>query len=79
VNVSEGEGSEVAAILTEPQSLNSGNGVIEGGVQLVVDLVADTVFLATNDTNFDFQDLVHGSSALQELLGDLEVFCQRNG
>ncbi len=80
VHVAERRREEVPTALIT--SAESGQRVLEvalGGVELVVDLVGHTVFLAADHTDLDLQDDPGRGSLGQQFLGDLEVLVQRHG
>ena len=79
VDVAEGQGRDVAAVLAGTQGLDGGQGVFDGGVQLLVDLVLDAVFLATDGADFNFEDHLGGGGALQQFAGDAQVVLQGLG
>ncbi len=53
--------------------------VLVGGVELVVDLGLDAVFLAADDTDLHLENDVRSRSAGEQILGDLEILVDRNG
>src|SRR6188472_1158010 len=60
MHVAEGQSGDVAALLTRTKHLDGPQSILNSGVELLVDLGADAVFLATDDTDLDFQDHVRG-------------------
>ena len=79
VDVAEGEGGQVAAVLAQAQGLDGLEGVLGGGVELLVDRSDDAVLLAADDADLDLQDRVGLDGQGQHLLGDLEVLVERHG
>src|SRR5690606_28250856 len=79
VHVAEGQGGEVAALLTGAEGAHGGETVLGGGVELLVDLGHVAVLLATDDADLDLEDRARLLGELEELLGDDEVLLQRDG
>ena len=79
VHVTEGEGSDVAALLAKSESFDRGNHVIEGRVQVVVDVVAHAVFFPAHDADLHFEDRVDRFHPRKEGLRDFEVLRKRHG
>ena len=79
VDVSEGQSREVAALLAGAQGTRGGQPILDGGVELVVDLVLDAVLFAADDADLDLEDRVRGRRELEQLLGEDEVLVEGNG
>ena len=79
VHVAEGQGGHVATALAGAERLDGGDGVLGGRVELVVDLVGDTVLLAADDADLDLEDDVGRGALGEQLLGDLEVLVEGHG
>ena len=79
VHIAEGEGGQVAALLTHAESLNGLEGILGGGVELLVDLPDNTVFFAADDTDLNLEDRVRLHGELKHLLGDFKVLIKRHG
>ncbi len=73
MNVAEGRGQQVAAVLAEPKHLNRAQRVFGGRVELVVDLVGDAVFFAADDADLDLHEDVRLRTAGEQLARDLQV------
>ena len=71
VHVAEGGGQQVVAVLAVTEGLDGLLEVLGGGVELVVDLGLDAVFLAADDADLDLEDDLGGRGQLQQLLRDL--------
>ena len=56
MDVPEGQGGGVAALLAQAQHLEGAHAVGNGGVQLLVDLAGDAVFLATDSADLNLED-----------------------
>ncbi len=67
MHVAEGEGRHVAAALAEPERLDGRDRVVEGRVEVLVDLVADAVLLAADDADLDLEDGVDRLHAGEQL------------
>jgi hypothetical protein len=78
VNVAEGEGGNVAAVLAEAESLDCRDRVIQGRVQVLVDVMADAVFLAADDADLHFEDRGDRLHAGQDLRGYPQVLVKRH-
>jgi hypothetical protein len=66
VDVAEGQGGQVAAVLAGTECLDGGQRVFGGGVELLVDFVLNAVFFATDGADFDLEDDLRSSGALQQ-------------
>ena len=56
VDVAEGQSGQVTTILAKTESLNGLQRIFSSGVELLVDLADNTVFFATDNADFDFED-----------------------
>ena len=79
VDVAEGQGRQIAALLAQSEGLDGLEGVFGGGVELLVDLADHTVLFAADDADLDLQDRVRLLGQGEQLLGDLEVFGEGDG
>ncbi len=79
VDVAEGGGQQVAALLAQAEGLGGADRVVDGGVQLVVDLVADAVLLAAGRGDLDLKDDLGGDGLGEQLLADGQVVGQGLG
>src|SRR5699024_8548744 len=79
VHVAEGQGSQVAALLTGAQRAARGQAVLGGGVELFVDFVGHTVLFATDAADLHLEQSVRGERELEQFLGNLQVLLQGNG
>ena len=79
VHVAEGEGSDVAALLAKSESFDRRNHVIEGRVEVVVDVVAHAIFFPAHDADLDFENRVDRLHPRKEGLRDFKVLRQRHG
>ncbi|MCY1229779.1 hypothetical protein D9M72_421640 [compost metagenome] len=79
VHVAEGQGGDVAAVLAGAEGFDGGQGVFHRGVELLVDLVFDAVFLAADRADLDLEDHLGSGGALQQFTGDAQVFLQGLG
>src|SRR5699024_3080343 len=80
VDVAEGGGQQVALPgVAGAQRVEGGLEILAGGVELLVDLVLDTVLLAADDADLDLEDLLGVGRLLEQFLGDLEVPVERGG
>ncbi len=78
VDVAERRGQQVVAVLAVAQGVDGLLEVFGGGVELVVDLGLDAVFLAAHDADLDLQDDLGGGGQLQQLLRDFQVLVDRH-
>lgn len=76
MDVAEGGGEQVAALLAQAQRLGGAQRVVDRGVELVVDLVGDAVLLATGRGDLDLKDDLGGGGLGQQLLADGQVVGQ---
>ena len=70
VDVAERQSGQVTAVLAEAEGLNGLQRIFSSGVELLVDLADNTVFFATDNTDFDFEDGVCLLGEGEESLGD---------
>src|SRR5699024_3321594 len=73
VHVPEDQGGNVATVFAGAQCVDDLAGVFDGRVELLVDLGSVAVFFPTDDTDFDFQNLLVELGAFQQLFGDAHV------
>src|SRR5882757_6410 len=76
VHVAEGGGQQVAAVLAQADGLDGAVGVVDGGVEGVVDLVRDAVLLTAGRGDLHLQDDLGLDRLGQQFLGDGEVVVQ---
>ena len=79
VDVAEGCGQQVAAVLAGAEGIDGLLKVLFAGVQVRAGLSLDAVFFATDDADLDLEDDVGLVCLLQELLGDLKVVVDWDG
>ena len=70
VDVAERQSGQVTAVLAKTESLNGLQRIFGGGVELLVDLADNTVFFATDNADFDFEDGVCLLGEGKEFRGD---------
>ena len=70
VDVAEDQSGQVTAVLAKTESLNGLQRIFSSGVELLVDLADNTVFFATDNTDFDFEDGLGLLGEGKEFLGD---------
>ena len=70
VDVAERQSGQVTAVLAKTESLNSLQRIFSSGVELLVNLTNNTVFFATDNTDFDFEDCLNLLGEGKEFLGD---------
>ena len=73
MHITEGQRRNVAALLTQTQSLNGLHGIINGGVQGVVNSAFNAVFFTADGADLNLKHNLCLVSALQQLGCDLEV------
>ena len=73
VDVTEGQGCHVGSLFAQADGFNGLDGVLNGGVEGVVDSAFNAVFFATNSADFDLENLVVLGGTLDQFLSDLEV------
>ena len=76
VNVTEGQGCHVGALLAQADGLNGLDGVCNGGVQGVVDSALNAVFLATDGADLNLEHNLCLGGTLDQLGCDLQVLVQ---
>ena len=76
VNVTEGQGCHVGALLAQADGLNGLDGVCNSGVQGVVDSALNTVFLATNGADLNLEHNLCLGGTLDQLSSNLQVLVQ---
>ena len=79
MHVAKRQGRDVAAVLARTQRLNSGQAILNGGVQLVVDGVLHTIFLPANSTNLNLKDHLGGVGAGQQFTANAQVLLKGLG
>ena len=70
VDLAERQSGQVTAVLAKTESLNSLQRIFSSGVELLVNLTNNTVFFATDNTDFDFEDCLNLLGEGKESLGD---------
>jgi len=78
VHVAERRGQDVPAALAEPERLGDRQGVLRGGVELLVDLADDPVLLAADHPDLHLHDDPGGRALLEQFGGDREVLLERH-
>ena len=78
VNVAEGSGQHVAALLTGAQGIDGLFKVLRGGVQVSACLCLNTVLFAADDANLSLEDDVSVLSLFQQFLCDDQVLVDWN-
>ena len=73
VDVAEGGGQQVAALLAQAERLGGAHRVVDGGVQLVVDLVRDAVLLAAGGVISTSRMILAAAASVEQLLRDGQV------
>src|SRR5699024_2831192 len=73
VHVAERQRREVAALLPGAERADRRTRIVDGGVELLVDLVLDAVLFAAHDADLDLEEGVRLIRQLEQLLCDREV------
>ena len=79
VHVTEGEGRHVAAVLAEAEGLNRGDSILERRIEMLVDVVAYTVFFTADHADFYLKDGIDVLHAGEQGLRNRQVLLQWNG
>ena len=79
VDVAEGCGQQVAALLPQAEDVDGLLEVLFGGVEVCVRVGGHAVFLATDDADLNLEDDVRGNGLVEQVLGDLQILVDRGG